>query len=158
MSLSSSCLIFKKIKRDLSQIFGLRLHVPCPRWTRHARMCKVLLLSLMPRLRKQVFSLNSRDVQCLKTCWFDRRTVILFFLINCPTLKSIPQKTSSVTTSIQAEWPKVGMGWQNLGQKTLQSINWQIWHSPLCIPRYYETIIVMRYSRPPSPYYEHAIF
>lgn len=105
VSLSSSCLIFRKIKRGSSQVFGVRLDVPLPRCTRHARMYKALLISLMPRLGEQVFFLNSRDVQCLKSCWFDGGTVILFLRINCPTLKGMEQKTPS-DSGIQPECPK----------------------------------------------------
>lgn len=105
-SLSSSCLIIREIKRDLSQIFGVRLHVPLLRWTRHARMYEALHINIMPRLGEQIFSLNPSEAQCLKTCWFNGGTVILFLLVNCPTLKNMEQKTSSDTTGAQPAWPK----------------------------------------------------
>lgn len=111
-SLSSSCLIFRKIKRDLLQIFGVGLHVPLPRCTRHARMYKALLISLMPRLGEQIFSLNSRDIQCFKTCWFDgmRR--------NCDFVPSykLPHTQGHGTEDIKwykrcTAWMSQEMGW-----------------------------------------------
>jgi len=69
---------------------------------------QALLTSLTPRLGERIFSLNSRDVHCLKTCRFDGGTVILFLLMNCPMLEGMEQKTSSDKTGVQPECPKKG--------------------------------------------------
>lgn len=106
MSLSISCLNFRKIKRTCLRYLGLEQQVPLPKSTRHARAYKALLISLMPTLGEQVFSLDSKDVQYLNMRWFDGRTVILFLLVNLPTLKVMEEKTSRDTvTAVQPECP-----------------------------------------------------
>lgn len=103
VSLLISYLNFKKSK-DMSQIFGARQQVPLPKCTRHAWTFKALLISLMPTLGEQILSLDSKDVQCHKLCWFDGRTLILFLFVNFPTLKVMEEKTSRDTkTAVQPE-------------------------------------------------------
>lgn len=97
---------FQKNQKDLSHIFGARQQVPLPKCTRHAKTYKALLTSFMPTLGEQILSLDSKDVQYLKICWFDGRAVILFLLVNFPILKVMEEKTSRDTTAVQPECPK----------------------------------------------------
>lgn len=119
-SLSSSCLIFRKIKRDLSQTFGVRLFASpgeqgMPGCTKHFLASEQGWVS---RHFPPVPEMHHAS-KCV-TLMEQGGTVILFPLLNCATLRGVEQKTA-IQQLHSLIVPRNGWGGKRWARKTLHS-------------------------------------